>query len=296
MTTTQTPASLRLAVVGNDQDRNAMSHIENRLSGLVAPMLQFEWLDDLLAEIDSFDAVVALPDSGNASSAAETLAASDKHLLIEASILTSVDEVSHLRSVYEQSKATLVASYRLRYQAASKAVLASLDNKKLGRPGLVRIHAWSPSPPADEQLLSLIDLACSVFQSAPETVWAIQKIFGQASRCMNLHMGFPQNGMALIDVSIGDSFGAGYFTWSVIGSDGAAYIDDHHDMQLLIRDSQRRAITAPDTSLSILSQVQEFLDRVTSRREPRVDTSDLEVALNVAASAMQSITTEAVAS
>ncbi|MCA9110694.1 MAG: hypothetical protein KDA52_12145 [Planctomycetaceae bacterium] len=296
MIETEGISPLRLAVEGNEQDRDALSQIEKRLCGLVVPILQFERLDDLLTEIDAFDAVVALPDSGNTNSAAETLAASDKHLLIEASILTSIDEVSHLRSVYEQSKATLVASYRLRYQAASKAVLTSLASQKLGRPGLLRTHAWSSSHAADEQLLSLIDLACTVFQSPPETVWAIRKTFSQASHCTNLHLGFPQNGMALIDVSIEDSFGAGYFTWSVIGSDGAAYIDDHHDMQLLIRDSQRQAITTPDSAISILSQVQKFLGRIANHRELRVDTSDVEVALNVAARALQSITTEAVAS
>ena len=125
-----------------------------------------------------------------------------------------------------------------RFLPETSAVHASLTSGQLGQPGLLRIHHWITSA-ADARTAALpqIDLAHWLFASPPQSVHALER-----PGYLQLHLGFPQGGMALIDVATGRPGNAGYYSLHLIGSGGAAYADDHRNAHLHFGDGAPAAL------------------------------------------------------
>ncbi|MFO0877813.1 MAG: hypothetical protein U0840_10705 [Gemmataceae bacterium] len=150
-----------------------------------------------------------------------------------------------------------------RHRPAVRAMLASLMAGELGRPGLLRLHRWQPG--GHRTLLPEIDLALTVFDADPEVVFATG-----AADLVQAHLGFPGGGMALLDATTlppGDT----YFSCSLIGSDGAAYADDHRDRQLVFTGGAPRAPLGDETDAACLALLRDFVKAITQKRRPLVD-------------------------
>ena len=184
-----------------------------------------------------------------------------------------------------------------RFRADSRAVRASLDQGELGRPGLLRIHDWSPAGEgngnASPRALAALDLALwMMFDGLPTQVFAAVQPRGAASLSeaenLQFHLGFEGGGMALIDVTRALPAGDGYRSLALIGSLGAAHADDHHNAQLLYGGGRAQAVlTEADESVPTLV-LSEFATAVGGGREPAVSGHDGAAVLRVAEAAASS--------
>ncbi len=140
-----------------------------------------------------------------------------------------------------------------------------------------------------------IDLACWLFGQHPTEVYALGR---QPPRprlegpdYVQLHLGFPGNGMALIDGARTLPPGDSYFSLSLIGSAGAAYADDHHNTQLLFGRGHPAGLITGQGDGHVLAEMQEFLAAIEQGREPSVSGADGLRAMQVAMAAASSIAT-----
>jgi myo-inositol 2-dehydrogenase/D-chiro-inositol 1-dehydrogenase len=106
-----------------------------------------------------------------------------------------------------------------------------------------------------------------------------------------LHLGFAGGGMALIDGTSSLPPGDGYFALSLIGSAGAAYADDHCDMQLLFAGGHPAALHTGPGDAELLGLWQAFVTAIEQGRDPPVTAADALAALRVAGAAAESIAT-----
>jgi len=138
-----------------------------------------------------------------------------------------------------------------------------------------------------------LDLATWLFDAAPTEVYATGRKQGGASLpdhdYVQVHLGFPNDGMALIDYSAALPAGQGYSSLSVIGSTGAAYSDDHQNMNLLYRGGSPQAIDTGYGAQHVLAQLQEFVDAIIEKRDPIVTGKDGIAAIQVAEAVLSSI-------
>lgn len=186
----------------------------------------------------------------------------------------------------------------LRFVPSIRAVCESWQGGQLGAPGLLRIHRWEPqsSPRQGEsftaQLVNELDLACWFFRGIPNLLYASGGEPGvepNGSNYAQLHLGFEGGGMALIDVSTSLPEGEGYFSLSLIGSTGAAYADDHHNMQLLYDGGSPAAVKTRQGDAAMLAEVSELVAAVDQNRKPLISGTEGRIALSVAAAAAASL-------
>lgn len=126
----------------------------------------------------------------------------------------------------------------------------------LGVPGLLRTHYWTPN---QENLHSMLfaqtDLAHWLFDASPEIAHAITR-----PDYAQVHLGYPNGGMAMIDVAACRPGSDDYHSVHLIGSDGAAYSDDHRNTHLVLRDGGTNALIHRRNALLATQQmVVEFL-------------------------------------
>ena len=153
------------------------------------------------------------------------------------------------------TNANLVVSNPDRYLPSRQLIYQHLQAGKFGEPGLVRIHRWGPDSQEGSMLFDL-DLVLWFFRAVPRVVFAVAH-----QRGTQIHLGFPAGGMALVghaDLPAGEP----YYSLSVIGASGAAYADDHSNVQLLYRGGSPRAVCTDEGIGHWASLVQEFADAV----------------------------------
>lgn len=254
-------------------------------------------LDELLdAAADAFDAVVVTVPLVARGSLVEGAVTAGKHVLVEPPLAAGAEEAERTAATARASGVRLVPAHGDRFRADCRAVKASLDEGELGRPGLLRIHHWSPAGQengnARLRALAALDLALWVFDGLPTHVYAAARPRGAASltetEYLQVHLGFEGGGMALIDISHGLPPGDGYRSLALIGSLGAAHADDHHNAQLLYGGGRAQAVlTEPDESVPALV-LSEFAAAVGEGREPAVSGEDGSAVLRVAEAAVAS--------
>ncbi len=163
--------------------------------------------------------------------------------------------------------------------SSRQLIKQQLDAGKLGDVGLVRLHRWEPvstdnslSPrgmPAP--LVHDLDLVLWLIGKTPDLVYAIEQKANERDdspgRFVQVHLGFPGGGMALIDYTNRLSPGDGYQSLSVIGSAGAAYADDHQNTQLVYRGGRPLAVRADEGVKQLAALLQEFVDDLQAGRD-----------------------------
>ena len=225
--------------------------------------------------VDAFDAVVIDADQVTAERLAKAAWALGKPLLAGA-------VGGNIRAL-GQADTLLMPAHPWRFLPSVQSVKRSLDDNKLGQAGLLRIHRWLP--PGEgvgalaDRILPDADLACWLFGSAPETVWSLQSAANP--EYIQFHLGFANDGMAMIDVAASLPSGGDYFSLTMIGGTGAAYADDHHNMNLLYSGGQPNAIRASQGRADLVGQLQEFVDAISEQRAPSVTVADTTRAVEV---------------
>ena len=219
-------------------------------------------------QANDFDAVVIDANPSQAASFAKAATALGKPTL--------VGQLPGGLDVLGQTDALLMPAHTWRFLPSIQTVKRSIDAGKLGEPCLLRIHRWLPPESTTESIAKRIlpdtDLACWMFGGAPEKIWTLQSAANP--EYIQFHLGFTNDGMAMIDITGSLPADDGYFSLSMIGGTGAAYADDHHNMNLLYSGGQPNALRTNQGRTDLTGQLQEFVDAISEQREAAVTPAD----------------------
>jgi predicted dehydrogenase len=151
-----------------------------------------------------------------------------------------------------------------RYSPSRQLICKQLGGP-LGEAGLVRLHRWQPAGTVPEvaglpePLIRDLDSTLWLAGQKPNRVFAIEQKEG-AGWFVQVHLGFPHGGMALLDFDSRLPAGDGYQSLSVIAASGAAYADDHQNTQLLYRGGNALAIRTEERAGQFAEMAQEFVN------------------------------------
>jgi predicted dehydrogenase len=188
-----------------------------------------------------------------------------KHVLVSADAGWSKEMLQSHTEIAKTANARFIIANPERYLPSRRVIRQELDTGKLGEPGLIRLHRWAPAE-HDGSALCDLDLVMWYFGKPPNLVYAVGHVF---------HLGFPGGGMALLDHAVvpGDR----YDSLSVICSSGAAYADDHQNMQLIFRGGPTTAIRTGEGIQQWSALVQEFVDSIVGQdSDPAMKMTGLE--------------------
>ena len=176
-----------------------------------------------------------------------------------------------------------------RFQPSIQEVQAANSNGSLGPLGLLRIHRWLPGgdPVGISCLADQLDLANWLFGTLPSEVYAVRR--GESGGYAHVHLGFPGDGMALVDVATTLPDGDDYYSLSLIGGDGSVYADDHHNMHLLYAGGQPEAVRGGEGVSGLVNLLGEFAAAVSEGRVADPGPTAAVEALRVAEAAERSI-------
>lgn len=208
---------------------------------------------DLDAPESACDAVVLLAlEEGDV----ERLLAAGKHVLVIGESDLSVERLDAWAAMVRPGGPRLAVPNFERHLPSRLLIRQQLDGP-LGRPGLVRVHRWPAFQPA--LLLADLDIALWLMGVSPDVVCALEGEGG----VLQVHLGFPGGGMALISHAAAGLSGHRYSSLSVIASAGAAYADDQANRQLYFtRGEPCAAFLASEEAGAVTSMVQSFVDDV----------------------------------
>jgi predicted dehydrogenase len=289
---------IRLALIGGLDRAAAYERIAPRLGDVqITPLAEEDAADSLARRAAEFDALV-IDSAASPMELAQRASAAGKHVLLKSPGLAATSTLDDLASAVARAKTRLMWGRPLRFLPAARTVKENLSAGRLGVPGLVRLHHWEPVEAATDgdgalasRLLAQLDLVCWLFDSRPEVVYASgQAAPDTARRYLQVHLGFAGDGMALLDYAALPA-GDDYFSLSLIGSSGAAYADDHHNMQLVLGPQGPQAVKTDAGDLPLLAQLKEFLAAIADAREPQPGLAELRRAGEVAARVAQSLET-----
>ncbi len=302
----------RLALVGSGPDDEAYVRVAPRVSGATVAavsdgaqagsgnVVSAPTLADLLeAHADAIDAVIVQTPTDERASHIKAAAADGKHVLVKGPLGRSSAEARETANAC--AGVVFMAGQIDRYRSDVAAVRASMDAGQMGQPGLVRSHRWQPPPTgwrldADRsggifihELTRDIDLAAWLFDGPPDTVFAIAR--GSDSDRPDaavVHLGFPDGGMAVLDVTTALPQGEAYWSLQLIGADGAVYADDQHNMQLLYAGGSPAARLTSTGDATVLSQLEAFVGAVNNDADASASVDAGVLALEVAEAASAS--------
>ncbi len=253
-----------------DTDRAAAQSMADATGASIV----LESLEDALAQHEAYDAVVLRQPLQDRGAAACRLAEAGKHLLVEAPIAASLAEAEKSVDLAGKNKVSVMVGRTLRFLPGNQTILSRLAEKKLGAPGLLRVHRWSSAGAREntlaEQIVGDIDLAICIFAGLPTRVYAIKR----KPAYLQIHFGFAHGGMAVLDFARALPEGQGYNSLHVIGSTGAAYADDHHNTHLVYRGGEPRARISGHGNFHIARELQEFVDAIVEKRPSAVGGQD----------------------
>jgi len=287
---------------------------------LEAPLWATSFEDLLRDNVDAFDAAVIRRPCDSPQSLVTQAAGAGKHVLLEMPLLLMMPPGDVPIAACRSAGVTFMLAQVTRFLPSLREVESCLRSGVLGSPGLLRIHNWRPPDPEQDDataavsraVLPDVDLANWIFDALPTAVYAAGHAGPQEGTgpiCRNgpqggshkldlspfscsyvqVHLGYADGGMALVDHSIMLPPGSDYFSLSVFGSAGAAYADDHHNMHLLYRGGHPTALPAGQGRLHHLAQLQEFIDAIETGRPPAITADDGRMAVEVVRAAGRSL-------
>ena len=105
---------------------------------------------------------------------------------------------------------------------------------------------------------------------------------------MQIHLGYASGAMAICGIATGLPLGDGYYSLALIGSLGAAYADDHHNIHLVYRGGRPQAALTDLRASAVRAQLDEFARAIGEERDPSVSGADAVAALQIAEAAAAS--------
>jgi predicted dehydrogenase len=249
------------------------------------------------------EAVLFLQSGRIESGLIEQCLSAKKHVLLMAQSWLTKDMLESLSAMARCNDVHLAVVNPDRFLPSRQLIGQQLTAGVLGRPGLVRLHRWESqaetgdvkAPDLPTPLLRDLDLATSLYSQSPNIVYAVQGAANdqtKSSDCfLHVHLGFHGGGMALIDYTNRLPVGDDYVSLSVIGSSGAAYADDHQNMQLLYCGGHPKSLRLDERSRQIAALVQEFVDGLNANRDFSTTVAAWLHVLKLAQSVSQSLAT-----
>ena len=204
-------------------------------------------------------------------------AGSGTHVLFDTPEILGAADCQSLAKASLESGVVVMPGNEWRFVPSVATVHSSLAAGKLGEPGLLRIHRWKTdsSEMCERSLLMAdLDLAAWMFGQSPVSIYVARR-----PNYVQIHLGFEGGGMAIMDHSMGRPANTDYDSLSLIGSTGAAYADDHHNMNLVFGRSSPSAIRTDQGSTHLVGMLKEFLAAISESRPPSVTLADTERAL-----------------
>jgi len=311
----------RLALVGGGPAADAYARSAHRLTNArvsatagAAPTcagstLTVATLSELLqSHANEFDSVVLQTPINQRADDVKAIALAGKHVLVECPIAHSAADAHAAIDACSDAGVTLLMGQMDRYRPDTLAVRASMSEGHIGQPGLVRSHRWQPSRPHEtdvwefspkvqegifvEELTRDIDIASWLFEAPPTDVFAISRSLGDdPPDWAVVHLGFSGGGMAVLEIAICLPQGDGYRSLELIGDNGAAYIDDQYNMQLLYSGGSPSARLTEQGDAAAIGQLQAFTEAIECGSDPNNSARASVLALEVAEAASASAAT-----
>lgn len=287
---------IRLGVIGVDEPH--CCELSRRVRGAtLVSVPQTSLLSDAPHDVD---AVAFLGPQLPEQVVIEHLIAAGTHVLLGTVELHSVEVLDAATQHASTKHVQLVVSNPDRTLPSRRLIFDEIASGKLGVPGLIRIHRWEPahrtrlagpnSLPAP--LVHDLDLTTWLKGVSPNLVFATGRTGSDESGdVIQVHLGFADGGMALIDYTSILPPGDGYQSLSVICSSGAVYADDHPNRQLVFGGGAAGAEATDEGLLPISNLLQTFIDRVVTGDESRTDVDWWRQAHGVAAAVRRSLQT-----
>jgi predicted dehydrogenase len=218
------------------------------------------------------------------------------HVLLAAPSIFTDDQLSRMRVVAATSNVQFRVLNPDRYLPSRQLIHEQLAVGQLGAVGLIRSHRWdsqSSVAGTDQSLpgplIRDLDLISWLFRAAPEVIFAVES--SQGRTFIQVHLGFTDGGMAIVDYSNRLPSGSGYQMLSVIGSAGVACADDHHNMQLHFTGGRPRALPSNERIRGLTNMVQAFVDDVMTGNELSSSVAEWQRALQLAEAVERSVKT-----
>ena len=242
---------MRIGFQGSNQRAAQFAEMARRVPAI-------EWVG---SDCDNVDAVVVATDVANRAEVCIEAAKAGKHVFVESPCSMSLETTQQVTDACRAASVVLVIGQEARYLPSIQSLQVGHDSGNLGTPGAIRIHRWQCDTELDmhAETLQDIDLTVWLFGHQPTEVYAV----GQPARgYLQVHLGFEDDGMALIDYSSRLPEGGDYHSMTLIGSTGAAYVDDHHNMNLIYNGGDPAARATSLGSKHLASMLADFATAV----------------------------------
>lgn len=279
---------------------DADSTIADKVAAQVgAQTTAHSWVELPAAAVQSIDAVVVHSPLPRRQEIVCQAAAAGKHVLVDTPLAESSEAAQGAIEACTSASVHLMVGQPMRFMPYQRTIRESLEAGKLGTAGLVRLHHWHPEKSesidrsTSQAVMDLavheVDIACWLFEAFPNFVYARSLSGITPQQGLQLHLGFPAGGMALIDCTRSLPANSDpYYSLTLIGSTGAAYADDHRNTNLLLR-SDCVGLKVSQGHDYFARQLQEFVDAVKHDRTPNGTGEDGKRAIAVMLTAIESL-------
>ena len=179
-----------------------------------------------------------------------------------------------------------------RYLPSRQLIREQVTAGKLGKPGLIRSQRWdtvAAGPDLPGPLLRDLDCVLWLMGAIPNHVYALEQSDAQGARTsLHIHLGFEDGAMALVDYACLPA-AACYSSLALIGSQGAAHIDDHDNMQFVFGTGSATAVRSGEGVLALATAVQWFFHAVAAGTRTLGELGDWYQLLAVCEAVMESL-------
>lgn len=203
----------------------------------------------------------------------ERLLKSGTHILVAAESVLPAPDLESLADLAREAGVCFHAVNPDRYLPSIRLIQQQLP-RTLGEVGMLRIHRWEPPTVRAESalpapLLRDLDIAVWLAGRRPNRVYAVER-----SSYFQVHLGYADGGSAILAYSNAMPAGDGYRLLSVIGSSGAAYIDDQANAQLVYQGGSPRALRSPEDRAQLAAIIKDFAELIRTGTAAAADWRD----------------------
>ncbi len=162
-----------------------------------------------------------------------------------------------------------------RYAPSLQLIRRQLDAQCFGEPGLLRLHRWqSERLTTTTEWLSDLDVVLWLMGGPPDSILCIDQSNRTATNSpadqnvltvrgtKQIHCRWSNGASALVDFCDQLPEGEGYFSMTLIGSSGAAYLDDHSNRQLVFTGGNVQTSLDDEHIPAMTNMLQQFVDSV----------------------------------
>jgi predicted dehydrogenase len=267
-------------------------------------------LDELLdSHADAFDAVLINTPNDSHAALTQRAAEAGKHVLVAPPLGLSLAQADAAIEACGAAGVRLMVGEAARFKPYQQTIKSNLDSGNLGELGLLRMHRWEPPVTGGwgrweldpersgglllRQAVQELDTATWFFGGLPNSVYALGRTRSSADLPVSdevlIHLGFEGGGMAVIDYTTTLPAGDAYASLEAIGSTGAAYADDHHNMQLLYGGGRPSGMKTGQGQGYLVAQLEEFAQAIEQGREPAISGADGRSVIQIATTAGESM-------